>query len=174
MAAYGGNSRMKPLIEAETGHSTGPYIIEVQKGLRAVRNLRDGLTGLVYQLVAHRDKKGILILNDPKITSERLNTEWHHAQHAFKPEVIKRLRLVLLKDGQFMGLPDDFSQEDQKRLYQRISDVPRPKARSSSHPDSYYVVLETLLQHWLLGRGPMTVVWIRNVTGYSYPTVSEA
>lgn len=153
----------------------GNTVIELKSGVNAVRSLRAGLINLAYALVEkYPQKKGLLVLTDPKITEGRLEGEWNRAWQALQPEVMNRLGLVVFKDGDFRGLPQDPDPEIRRGLRRLISRDLGAKRIGRSRGEIYYDILRILIHQWMLSKGPVHAAWLGEIAGCSYPTVAAA
>lgn len=149
--------------------------IAVKTGMDAVSDLRTRLIQLAYYLTEEgHQRKGLLVLVDPKITDERLLQEWQYARRALQEEVMDRLGLVAFKDGQFHGFPNGPDPEIRSQLEKILRDrMTHRKVRIHSGA-AYYEIFKILVHQWLLNKGPMTAVWLAKTAGCTYPTVRDA
>jgi hypothetical protein len=158
-------------IDVEVGNT----LIEVKPGLRAVRNLRTGLMDLAYRLVQRTAQhRALLVLTDPEITQDRLEREWRAAQETLRPEVMERLNLVVFKDGQFHGLPQDSDPKIRPHLERIVLEQLERGGSPLARGETYYELLEILIHQWLLDKGPMTADWLAKTAGCNYRTVASA
>ena len=158
-------------FDAEVGNT----LIEVKTGLRAVRSLRTGLMDLAYRLAQRKDQhRALLVLADPEITQERLEREWRAAQEALRPEVMERVSLVLFKNGQFHGLPQDLDLQVRSQLERILRDQVTCRRVRIHSGAAYHEILRIVIRQWLLSKGPMTADWLAKTVGCNYRTVASA
>lgn len=144
--------------------------VEVKSATHGLGNLRASLLGLSYWLTGNPDARGLLLLVNSRITEERLQKEIQLAKQVLNAEILSRLTVATVKDGQYVGLPTDLGQDFRSWLDQ----LTIQESRRSGAGGSFYTILEILIHEWLLGHGPMTTEWLMKTAGYSYPTVAKA
>ena len=148
-------------------------LVEFKTGLNAVRNLRAGLMELAYALHDYPNHQGLLVVVDPRISSQRLEHEWDLAYRTLRPELINRLSLLFVEEGDFRGYPREPSPSIMSRLEEFIRQE-RDKVRGSLiRPDYPSEILKILIHQWLLDAGPVTANWLGAVAGCTYPTTSK-
>ena len=145
---------------------------EIKSGLTAIRAVRDTLVRLVKGLVHRQDKSAYLVLVDPKVTQSSLEEELGDFKAAMRPEIAKRLTLVIVRNGDIEHVPADISPSDLAILNRELdlttaSQVPLPR------PDKRSEVLRVVLHQWLIGQGPMTSDWVAQTVGCTYRTVAS-
>jgi hypothetical protein len=147
-------------------------LLEVKVGVSALRSVRVGLMQLAYALSERPEFEGILVLPDVSVTLERLREEWRRVSSVLRPEVLNRLSICIGESGHVIGIPRDPDPKTKQAIVDLIATV-RPQATLSlSRPDYSFVVMELLVQQWLLGQGPVTTKWLMEAAGCSYPTVA--
>lgn len=148
-------------------------VVSVSRGAD-VRMLRTALMELSYKLAEQSpETKGLLVLVASKITPERLRKEWQSAQRVLRPDVMNRLSVVLHHHGHLSGLPAD----PDAAILQRIESLTR-ESRAPGTPirriDPNHEILKILVHRWLLGLGPISMLHLGRIAGYSFPTVAAA
>jgi len=151
----------------------GNLIFEVKGSIRAVRSLRASILSVAYALDKSPTKEAYLVLVDPGISEVRLRTEWEAALHALSEPVRLRLRLIIVRDGHYSGIPDSPNKRIERYVAARLAKEKAPGTRLP-RPDYFFVVLKILVNHWLCIGGPLTTRWLMETAGCSYPTVAEA
>ncbi len=146
-------------------------VISVSRGAD-VRMLRTALMELSYKLAEQSPQtKGLLLLIASKITPERLRKEWLSAQRVLQPEVMNRLSVVLHHDGHLSGLPAD----PDAAILARLESLTR-ESREPGTPirrlDPNHEILKILVHRWLLNLGPISMIHLGRMAGYSFPTVA--
>jgi hypothetical protein len=149
------------------------YWVEIKHGLRATRALREALVTLAYAISDAPEKQALLVLSEPLISPARLHEEWRLVRSVFRPEVMARLFLVVVREGHYAGVPNMGPQA--RTVLEGV--VQAEAARTTgrlARKDSYYVIFGLLVLRWLQGSEPMTTDWISQTAGYSYPTVAAS
>lgn len=157
----------------EADAKAGPYFVEVKHELRSTRALRDAMAQLAYLLARSPEMGGLLVLSEPLVSQERLTDEWRLMQTVFLPDVMRRASLVVIREGQYFGLPE-LPDEVRSKVHEVVRMEARAAWRRPARRDSYYVILGLLALRWLTGAGPMTTEWLTKAAGFSYPTVAAA
>jgi hypothetical protein len=151
----------------------GGAIIEVEKGVAGVRNVRAGLLQLASDLVEKPDEvRGYLVLPDTSITLDRLRDEWVRCIPVIHGNLLNRMTVCVGRDDRFVGIPDELHENTQKLLAKYLSGKGSPTR--ASRRDASFVVLKVLLHHWLTKGGAVTTQWLGDTAGYSYPTIANA
>jgi hypothetical protein len=144
--------------------------VEVKSETHGFRNLRASILGLAYWLTTAPDDHGLLVLVDSRIGDERLRKEWQFAEKALHPDVMRRLKVAVVREKQYIGLPEDLGADFRFWLDQLVME----HSQSTRPRESFYAILEILLHQWLLEQGPMTSDWLMKTAGCSPPTVRDA
>lgn len=144
---------------------------ELKMDMRNIRNLRASLMGLAVRLSSEPNKKGYLVLVDPKISFPRLESEWKSTSTVLSADVSSRLSILIYKDQKYRGIPKAPSEIAQKAASKLISDEEMGGIQLP-RPDYFFVVLKILLRQWFLGGEPVATKWLMEKAGCSYPTVA--
>jgi len=153
----------------------GNTLVQVKRGTDAVNAVRTGLMHLAYALADHgREVEGLLVLVDPKITTQRLAEEQRYAERTLNPKVAGRLRVITYRDGKFHDLPPGFEPAVRQELERVIEKELERGGTSIPSTRIYYELLRILIHQWLQNNGPMTADWLARTAGCSYPTVAKA
>lgn len=158
--------------EIRVDAEVGKRLIEVRRGVTAVRHLRASLVQLAYATAARPGYEGILLLPDAAVTRERLRHEWQLAASVFRPETTERLSLVLGEHAPFQGIPRDPDPETAQVLEGVLARAQAPAGVRRTRGDAQFVVLKVLFHHWLTSAEPVTAQWLMRRSGYTYPTVA--
>ena len=153
----------------------GDSLFEVLVGPRDLRRLNSKIMDVARYIHTKRDRRGILILDEPQLTENRLHEEWLSIQDIFRPEILHRLAFVIHREG----VPDHII--GQLGLLERES-IPavieharlhslRPIRRPS---EAFFDILRLLTVHWFRKSGPLTSKQLCAQSGFSYPTVAAA
>jgi hypothetical protein len=144
-------------------------------GLDATRTLRAEIMAMA--VAADREARAlhVLWLDRPRMTAQRIEGEWKLARRVLRPEVLKRLAiLVSLADGRtrsFGEIPESLAGSARRDLILRghgHGTVVLPS------PDFRFIILKLFVHAWLTRRGPVTARWLADAAGCSYPTVASA
>jgi len=152
---------------------TATAVVEVKKGLSAVRNLRDGLVQLAVLLAEHPGKRGYLLLVEPQLSAARARGELARFQAAMRPDIAHRLRVIVANKGQITESREHIPGEDWDLLRRSVEGQEDSRTALPS-PDKTAEVFLVILHQWFLGKGPMTARWIGETVGCNYRTVSAA
>jgi hypothetical protein len=148
-------------------------LIEVENGVAGVRNVRAGLLQLASDLSEKPGEvRGYLVLPDTSITLERLRNEWVRCIPVIYSGLLNRMTLCVGKDDRFVGIPDELHENTQKLFAKYLS--ARGSGARRSRREAAFVVFKVLLHHWLTQGGGVTLKWLGDTAGYSYPTVASA
>ncbi len=152
---------------------TDTALVELKKGLSAVRALRDGLVQLAMMLAEQPRKRGYLLLIDPHLSRECLVGEVEGFKAAMRPDVADRLVLVVAKSGKIIQPsvkvpPADFE------LLRRCIDESLESGVALPRADKQSELFLVILHQWITGRGPMTSRWLEETVGCNYRTVWAA
>jgi hypothetical protein len=153
----------------------GDSIFEVLVGPRDLRQLRATIMDVARYSGTKKDRRGILILDEPQLSENRLREEWASVQEIFRPEILHRLALVIHREG----APDQIIGQ---LGWQELESIPaviehgrlhalRPMRRPS---EAFLDILRLLVVHWFRQTGPLTSKELCAQSGFSYPTVSGA
>lgn len=146
-------------------------LVELKSGTHSFRNVRASLLGLAYRLAREPEDRALLVLTDSRITEERLHAELQLAGQTLKPDVMRRLSLVLATPEGYVGLPAELG----SNFYDWLDDLVANEASKGSKPRmSSDEVFKVMLYQWLLGKGAVTADWITKTVGCSYPTAARA
>ena len=140
------------------------------------RRLRTTLMDLA-RVVATSEKirRVILVLEEPGITDSRLQEEWQGAASVIRPEIFSHLSAVIRQSGKWSGIPGPPAASEvpvlEEILQYQLSQRPAGASRSS---EAHYEILRVLIHQWLLGRGPLSIGSLMEISGASHPTVSRS
>jgi len=152
----------------------GNNLIEMKAGMSSVRNLRAGLMQLAFYLVeAPLDERKSLLLIEPRITKETLTKEWESIGKTLQSKIFNRMHLIVSEESKFYSFPDDLDSVFYSELEQQIKNKPENVVTQINRGLSYFLIIKILIHQWLLNKGPMTVTWLANNAGCSYPTVAK-
>ncbi len=155
----------------------GREALEMKLRLQGVRDLHAAIFR-VAQAVASRSeiRHACLIARVPRITADRLAREWGAVRGLFRPEIARRLALVVL------GLDPPWISSDEPRVRRLAESLHRicnrPAARTGPSgagiSRKFFEVFKIALHQWLRNRGPIPIAALQDRSGCSYPTVAES
>jgi hypothetical protein len=154
----------------------GNNLIEMKVGMSSIRNLRASLLQLAFDIIeTPLDEKRSLLLVEPKITKETLSKEWDSIKKTMQAKVFDRMSLIVFKKGEFFYFPNIPNPAFYSKLEQLISFEKKQveKHRRIYRGSSFFVTIKILIHQWLLNKGPMTVKWLAENAGYSYPIIAN-
>lgn len=130
---------------------------------------------IAHYSAGDQKRRGILVLDEPQVSEDRLHEEWASIQSIFRPEILHRLALVIHRKG----VPDEVIGQlgRQERdsipavIEHALSHLPRPVRRRSG---AFFDILRLLLVRWFRESGPLTSKELCAQTAFSYPTVAAA
>ncbi len=180
--------------ESSPDGETDDYIIEVSRGLRSIRDIRNKIVKLAYELMRKPHKQGYLILYNPAISADRLSSEFEQAKQVIIPIISERLELVV-----FEGNKISFTSSD--RICFEVKDIVRSIYEATPN-EGFYIgkadypseILKVLIYHWILTNGesskilnqdvlpfindelvplePLTSKWLAETVGCTYRPVA--
>lgn len=153
----------------------GDTVFEVLVDPRDIRRIRVSVLDIARISASDRDRRGILIVDEPQISDERLRDEWKSIQVLFRPAIFDRMTLVIRHNDapdQVMGLLSDEERESIEPVAERARQHSFRAVRRPS--DAFFDILRVLLIHWIRNFGPLTSKQLGEQTGFTYPTVAIA
>ena len=148
--------------------------VEIKMNLRAVHVLRNAFFQLAYAVTEYPEKQMILLLIEPKISNNRLYDEWGKMKMTFRPEIMERLSIVIYRDDELLGIPNNPNQELTDALIEVCKQELADKKNPLPKPDYKSEIYKTLIYKWLMKDKPMTSDWISQTVGCNYRTVATA
>lgn len=154
---------------------TDDTVFEVLVKPKDARRLRTALMELARVATADNVRRVILVLEEPTITASRLHEEWKGAASVLRPELFARLAMAIRQSGKWTGIPvppdpGELAMLDEI-LRHELSRKPAGPGRSS---EAHHEILRILVHQWLLGKGPLAVSSLMEISGTSHPTVSKS
>lgn len=153
----------------------GNSIFEVLVGPRDMRRLRASLVDVARGLGGLRERRGILVLDEPQVRESRLREEWASIQSIFRPEILHRLAVVIHREGVPDQVFGQLDSQEQESIPAIIEHARRHELRPVRRPsEAFFDILRLLLVHWFRKSGPLTSKDLCAQSGFSYPTVAAA
>ena len=160
----------KSLIRYKPDFQWGDTAVELKTDPHSFRNIRDGLMQLVYYLADQPNRRGLLLLDHPRIADAALKEEWRLAEQSLKKSVLDRLSVAVKRGDEINVLAGQLKPTLRKHVHDLIlreEHFPRVKMRPASE-----AVFLMLLLHWFRRSGPLTTNYLMQAVGCSYPTVA--
>lgn len=154
----------------------GDTAYEVLIETKDARRLRTTLMDLARVVSSSKElRHAVLVLEEPGITDSRLRDEWQGAALVLRPEIFNHLSAVVRRSGKWSGIPQSPVPSEvpvlEEILQHELSQRPTGASRSS---EAHYEILRILIHQWLLGRGPLSIGSLLEISGASHPTVSRS
>jgi hypothetical protein len=154
----------------------GDTVYEVLVETKDARRLRTTLMDL-GRVVSSSEKirRAVLVLEEPGITDSRLQEEWQGAASVIRPEIFSHLTAVIRQSGKWSGIPGPPAASEVSLLEEILQhELARRPAGASRSSEAHYEILRVLIHQWLLGRGPISIGSLMEISGASHPTVSRS
>ena len=154
----------------------GDTVYEVLIETKDARRLRTTLMDLARVVsTSKKIRRAFLVLEEPGITDSRLQEEWQGAASVIRPEIFSHLSALIRQSGKWNGIPGPPAASEvpvlEEILQHELSRRPTGASRSS---EAHYEILRVLIHQWLLGRGPLSIGSLMEISGASHPTVSRS
>ncbi len=148
-------------------------IVEVKTRLPAARDLRDALVSLAMILGDKDDLRGYLLLQNPDLSKEFLESALQRFKATLRPDLCARLHLVVAKGQDIVTGAMEIHEQDRELLERglRQEETSSTSLAPASKQDEVFLVM---LHQWVTGQGPMTSKWIEETVGCNYRTVVNA
>lgn len=153
----------------------GNTVFEVVRELRDTRRFRASL--LEIAKIASNDpiRRVVLVLDEPEITSDRIDDEWSGLLSILSSQIAARVALVVYRAGNLdlrNGQLDNNEADAIDTIVNHSTPIRNRVSRSPS--TAFFEILRVLLIHGFRRTGPITSKEIGEQTGFSYPTISKA
>jgi hypothetical protein len=150
-------------------------VYEVLVETRDARRLRSALMEMSRIASSKKVNRVVLVLEEPSITISRLHGEWEGAASVIQPNLFRRLSMMIRQSGKWSGIPTSPDDNEMPVLEEIIQhEIARRPASSNRSSEAHYDILRILIHQWLLGKGPITVSSLMEISGNSHPTVSRS
>lgn len=152
----------------------GDVWVEVKLTPRSVSVVREGVLQLAYALSDRPELKAFLLLIDPYTTKTRLDDEWSKVERTLRPDILKRLCIVVYEKGAILGIPRDPDAKIRQELLEICQEEAAERKRPLPKPDYKAEIYKILIYKWLEKAEPMTSDWLAHAAGCNYRTVANA
>ena len=152
----------------------GDTVFQVLVGVREGRRLRAALLEIARMADAPWVKHAVLVLDGPTLSPSRLREEWDGALSVLSTHLLDRLMIMMRTDKHWTGFPTPPS-ASLREVLEQVLDHERSAGAASvrGSANAWHEILRLLVHQWLLAKGPVTVGWLKNSSGYSHPTVAK-
>lgn len=150
----------------------GTLVVSLNR-LKDLRKLRAAVMALAMYVVQSKKRANLLIL-DPEIREDRLQLECHSMEAALAPLAVEQLNVCRVEDGRathLMGMVHPSESDLAARLGRNIEKTVGDRLQRKS--PAFFEILRILLNEWMLDDRPLSIGHIRNLSGFSYPTVQR-
>jgi hypothetical protein len=147
--------------------------LEVKIHLTGLRIVRDVLLQLACAASEQFCKEAILLLIEPNISYNKLCDEWKKLGKIFRPEVFKRLNIVIFQDGQFSGISSDPKPELTDALLEVCNDEILNKQNLLPRSNFKAEIYKILILDLLTDKGATTSDKLAKTAGCNYRTVAS-
>ncbi|MBE0566046.1 MAG: hypothetical protein IH621_08825 [Krumholzibacteria bacterium] len=149
----------------------GEWDVGIIRKATAVRTVRDALMQLATHLAGDRDRKGLLILADSRISENRLREEFDQFVNILLPDIADRMQLLTTEQEAFSDLLDQLADDERARLLQETGP---DGATDLRRPDLQTEVEKYLLVRWAWNQEPVTASRLADDIGASFRTIKSA
>lgn len=146
-------------------------VIEVKRGLSAVRGLRDALLKSATEVARRPEARGYVLLVDPKLSRAGIEAETRALMEIVRENVADRMAVIAIREGEPTFKAGRIPAEHLELLRSRGIEAARAGFALPS-PDKKSETLIVLMQQWITAQGPMTMRWLSHTVGCNYRTAS--
>lgn len=153
----------------------GETVFAVLVEPKDLRRFRASLLEIAHNAGAHPARRGILVLDGPRITEDRLIGEWQGLRKVFQPEILRRLTMVIHREGTPDRISGELSSEDRESInavvqHARLHSLKGVRRR----PEIFFDILRILINQWIRRAGPLTSGLLAEMAACTYPTIASA
>lgn len=156
----------------------GKFAVQVKRATAGSRGLyAASLEMAIYLQKNPAIERLCVVLDETRMSVQRLQDEWKAVTSALHPQVSQRLALIVVEDQKTWSTPDDPTVQKIAEVFQQKeqSNKQTPSQRFQNHPGTKGLeVVKVLLQRWLLKQGPIPLGELAAAIGCSYPTLRRA
>jgi hypothetical protein len=154
---------------------SGDSVFEVLIEPRDVRRLRVALMEMARVSSGYLERRGIILIDEPRMSEARLLSEWEGINTIFKKEILHRMALVIRRKGSPDRIVGKLTANELKSIdsvfeHVRLNSL-QPLRRQT---EAFLDILRALLVGWFRRTGPHAIKQLCEQTGFSYPTISIA
>ena len=154
----------------------GRHGVELKIGGQGVRDLAAAAFQLASWVAEDPTRHGTLVLRTPLLSHERVKIEWTRLRDLLRPDVARRMSLVIpgIQDPKFRSADPAI-----RRLCRLLEEEPDPLAPrawvgTTLMTPKVFEAIKLVMAHWLRHSPPLTARQVQKEAGVSYPTVVKA
>lgn len=151
-----------------------PFVFEYKAQIRDVRMLQAAILGLAQLLQGDPVRQAILIIDETRISVQRMQAEWDSYQDLFRPSIFERLSIAVFAEGTLSRVHGELNPEAHplvEAVQLKLSNEQSLQKRRSSN--SFLDLFRVMLIHWFRRAGPLPIKELGRLTGFSYPTIAS-
>lgn len=152
----------------------GGIWVEVKNHLTAFRIVRDALFQLACAVHEKDCQQAILLLIEPSMSDKGLGDEWHKVETTFRPDILRRLCIVIFRNGRLIGIPDKQEPDLHEELLKVSEEELALKKNPFPKPDYQAEIIKILVCKWFKREVAMTSDSLAKAAGCNYRTVVNA
>ena len=153
----------------------GGSVFEVLTGTRDLRRLRASLMEIARLAAGQPLRRGILVLDEPEVSENRLFGEWKGAMAIVRPDIGNRLTMVIHRTGMPDQVSGNLSGGERESIETVVEEArKRPSGVQSRSSEAFFDILRILINLWIRRAGPQTSRALAEAAGCTYPTVASA
>jgi len=153
----------------------GQTAFEFKKQVRDLRVFHSAVIGLAQLLQDNPDLKATLIIDETRISPQRLEAEWQSYEELFDRSILARLSAVVYLNAarsQTLGSLGAETWDFADEIHATLSS--KRQTSNGQSADSYLDLFRIMLINWFRRTGPLQIKALCHLSGYSYPTVASA
>ena len=116
----------------------------------------------------------VLALSEPRIGIERLREEWMAAAKIIRPEIWRRMALMVRKSGALHGWPAKTTEAEWDECVATQHAAAKAPLRRERGGEVFHDILRVLIRQWMTGGGTVSGQWLCEAAGCSHPTLKRA
>lgn len=169
------NTKLKDGSGFRADATLGNSVFEVLRELRDTRRFRASLLEIAKTASNDPIRRVVLVLDEPEMTSDRIDVEWSGLLSILSTQIAKRVALVVYRAGKEDFRIGQLDNNEADVIHAIVNhSIPSRNRVSRSPSTAFFEILRVLLIHGFRRTGPITSKEIGEQTGFSYPTISNA
>ena len=153
----------------------GKTVFEVVQEPGDLRPIRSTVMDIARYGAGNPKRRGVLLLNEPKISDSRILGEWEKIMAIIRPEVLNRLAMVTHRAGAPDQVIGELSAEERGSLETIFKEAHKHSSRAHPRPsETFFDILRILINQWIKRAAPQTSRSLAEAAGCTYPTIAAA